>query len=114
EWCDLTINIQTSAQTLDEMDAIIDALNNISTAEVNAEVLDVLNVDTIAELAQAAPAATPTVFKALMLLYMIARNKLTATSTELSIHDDAETKIIKKTLADDGTTFTESEAESGA
>ena len=27
EWCDLTVNIQTSAQTLDETDTIADAIN---------------------------------------------------------------------------------------
>jgi len=27
EWCDLTINIQTSAQTLDETDIVADAIN---------------------------------------------------------------------------------------
>jgi len=197
EWCDLTINIQTSAQTLDETDAVVDtaaadvvnidgsamigtnnaalaatalstvqwtnaiatalasytaaravyldelaaanlpsdidailldtdttipaliaALNNISTAQVNAEVVDALGVDTLAELAQAAPTATPTIKTALMLLYMIARNKLTTITTasgaELGIYDDAGTKIIKRVLSDDGLTFTEAEAISGA
>ena len=82
--------------------------------QVNTEAVDALGVDTLAELAQAAPTATPTIKTALMLLYMIARNKLTATSTELGVYNDAGTKIAKKTLADDGTTFTESEMASGA
>lgn len=131
EWCDREITLHTSGQTLNEIDALIDAikavtdvesgvkavvnaLNNLSAAQVNAQVLDVLSVDPIAELAQAVPAVTPTVFTALMYLYMIARNKLLTTSSELSIHNDAGLKIVKRALSDDGTTFTEDEAESGA
>ena len=83
-------------------------------AQVNTEVVDAIGTDTISELAQATPTATPTVKTALMLLYMIARNKLTTTSTELGVYNDAGTKIIKKTLADDGSTYTETEMGSGA
>lgn len=93
---------------------LIAALNNVSTAEVNAEVVDALGTDTISELSQAAPTATPTIKTALMLLYMIARNKLTTTSTELGVYNDAGTKITKKALSDDGTTYTEGEMASGA
>jgi len=114
EWCDQIINIQTSAQTLDGVVAIIDALENPTLAQINAEILDVLGVDTISELSQGIPAATPTIKTALMLLYMIARNKLTTTNTELGIHNDVGTKIVKKSLGDDGVTYEESEMESGA
>lgn len=165
QWCDLTINIQTSAQTIDEMDVNIDdietdtavigalgaGLTNIpwnaawdaevqsecadalnaydpptkgemdaahallaTPAQVNAEVVDALTVDTIAELLQAVPAATPTIATALMLLYMIVRNKLTATNNLLGIYNDAGTRVVKKALDDDGVTYTETKAESGA
>src|SRR5688572_5017583 len=50
EWCDAIINIQTSARQIDD-------LSTVTTAQVNAEVLDVLNVDTFAE-PTGAPAAT--------------------------------------------------------
>jgi len=83
-------------------------------AAINAEVVDTLSVDTIPELSVGIPASTPTIETALMLLYMAARNKLTTTASELGIYNDAGTKIAKKALADDGTTYTEDEMASGA
>lgn len=68
-----------------------------------------LNTDTLAELSSGAPAATPTIAQCLMLLYMALRNKLTQTSTELKIHNDAGTAIAKSATSDDGTTFTRDE-----
>lgn len=82
-------------------------------AQINAEIVDVIRTDAISELSQATPTATPTVSTALMLLYMTERNKLTTTATELGIYNDAGTKIAKKTLSDDGTTYTETEMVSG-
>lgn len=89
-------------------------LESEALVQVNAEMVDALGVDTLSELSQAAPSATPTIKTALMLLYMIARNKLTTTTTELGIHNNAGTKIVKKVLADDGVTYSEDEMESGA
>jgi hypothetical protein len=80
---------------------------------VNAEVVDVLFTDTISELAQAIPAATPTVATAIMLVYMALRNKLDITSSTMEIHNDAGTVIAKKALTDDGTTYSEAEAVAG-
>lgn len=67
----------------------------------------------IAELAQATPSATPSVLNAIAMLYMIARNAVTVTSTTKSFTNDAGTVIIKKALSDDGTTYTEAEAVAG-
>jgi phage baseplate assembly protein W len=92
----------------------ISALNDVSAAAVNAEVVDVLRTDTLSELSQAAPTATPTFAAAVMLMYMTLRNKLTTTATEKAIYNDAGTKIAKKDLTDDGTTYTEAEMDSGA
>ena len=44
-------------------------------AEINAEVVDVMTVDTIAEMAQQQPPTTPTFEEAVMYLYMALRNK---------------------------------------
>ena len=49
EWCDLIVNIQTTATQID----------GLATA-INAEVVDALNVDTYAEPGQGNPAATTT------------------------------------------------------
>src|SRR3990167_1237443 len=82
-------------------------------AEINAEVVDVVNVDTIAELAQGIPTATPTMRAALMLMYMGWRNKLDVDASNKEIHNDAGTVICKKALTDDGTTYSEAEMISG-
>jgi hypothetical protein len=83
-------------------------------AVVNAQVLDVLNIDTFAEPGQEAPAATTTLIKKLGYLYKLMRNKLTGTSTTVSIYaDDAVTVDQKATVSDDGTTFTRGEIGTG-
>ena len=96
------------------LDATVSSRSTLTSATVNTEMVDVLRTDTMTELSQAAPSATPTMEEAIMLLYMAVRNKLTVTSTEKGFHNDSGTKIAKKTLSDDGTTYTEDEAVSGA
>ena len=82
-------------------------------ADVNAEVVDVMNVDTIAELAQAIPSATPTHRQAIMLLYMAFRNKLDVDANNKEVHNDAGTVVCKKALTDNGTTYSEAEMVAG-
>ncbi len=101
------------AGNLDNLDAAVSTRSTLASAQVNAEVVDALTVDTIAELAQAIPPATPTLTQAVMLLYMALRNKVDVTSTLKEIHNDAGTVIAKKTLSDDGTTYSEAEMVSG-
>ena len=91
----------------------IGSLGATAKTDVNAEVLDVMNTDTISELAQAVPSATPTHREALMLLYMALRNKLDTTNSTMEIHNDAGTVITKSALSDDGSTFTRAELVSG-
>ena len=82
---------------------------------INTEVADVLKVDTISEMAQGAPPATPTFEEATNYLYRMLRNKIETTNAEIAIYDDAgTTKLIKSTISDDGTTFTRGEFGSGA
>jgi len=85
-------------------------------AEVESEVNDALDT-AIAELSQAIPTATPTVRTALMLLYMALRNRLDIDTTGASdfkeIYNDAGTVITKKTLTDDGATYSEAEMIAG-
>ncbi|MFQ5622430.1 MAG: hypothetical protein ACE5FS_03440 [Paracoccaceae bacterium] len=91
----------------------LDALNDLSAAEVNAEVVDAVTVDTIAELPQGKPTATPTIATALMLPYMALRNKIDITSSAKEVHNDAGTVICKKALTDDGSVYSEAEMVSG-
>lgn len=83
-------------------------------AQVNAEVLDVLTVDTFAEPAQGAPPATATILDRLRFLYKWLRNKVTQTSSEFKVFaDDGTTVDHKAAVTDDGTTFTRGEIGSG-
>ncbi|MBI4397413.1 MAG: hypothetical protein HY548_09975, partial [Elusimicrobia bacterium] len=84
-------------------------ISDVTTAQVNAEVVDALSVDTIPELTAAAPAATPTVYGALMLLYMATRNEHTTTSSQWTIKNDAGTAIAKATISENATTTTKGE-----
>lgn len=85
----------------------------IDVGQINAEMVDVITVDAIAELSQAQPSSTPTLATAVMLPYMAIRNKLDTTATAFEVHNDAGTVIAKKTLSDDGTTYSEAKMVSG-
>lgn len=88
----------------------------LTAAQVNAEVVDVLTVDTIAELSQGVPTATPTVATALMLLYMALRNKFdtqTSGTDAIELHNDAGTQIAIKLITDDGSDYSEAKMTTG-
>lgn len=83
-------------------------------ADVNAEVVDTLNVDTYAEPAQGAPGATITLAAKLGFLFKAWRNKTTQTSSTYSLfNDDAATVDHKAAVSDDATTLTRGEVASG-
>jgi len=94
---------------IDAIQTAIDNQNDLSAAEVNAEVVDVVRTDTETELS-AVPAASPSLHAMIQLLYMALRNKVDVTATTKEIHNDAGAVIGTKTLSDDGTTYSESEA----
>lgn len=78
-------------------------------ADVNAEVVDVLNVDTFAE-PTGVPGATVTLEQKIGFLYMALRNKVSVTATKKTFYDDGDAAEWEKDLSDDGTTYAESEA----
>lgn len=84
----------------------VNALGTQAKADVNTEVLDVISVDVMSELASGAPPAGPTLRQAVMLLYMALRNKRTTTPAETTIFDSSGTEIAKANNSDNGTTFT--------
>lgn len=110
-------NLATLTTTVGASGAGLTDLGGMSTTmkgQVNAEVLDVLNVDTFAEPGQEAPAATNTIRKMLHFLFKAWRNKSTETATTYSLYaDDGTTVDQKSTNSDDGTTFTSGEVGSG-
>lgn len=114
---DLPTNAElaTSQAAADDATLIaIAALNNLSAAQVNAEVVDALATDTYAEPPQGAPPATASLAAKLNYLYKAWRNKKTQTSTAFSLFaDDTITVDQKATVSDDGTTFTHTEIAGG-
>jgi hypothetical protein len=107
-------DIATALATYDgptkaEMDAALTALNDLSAAEVNAEVVDVVRTDTATELS-AVPGASPDLHSMIQFLYMALRNKVDVTSSAKEIHDDAGVVLATKSLSDDGTTYSEAKS----
>jgi hypothetical protein len=87
----------------------LSGLNDLSAADVNAEVVDVLSVDTFAELS-APPAATSSLKDKITWLFMYARNKVTQTSSQRKLYrDDTTTVAGTSGTSDNGTTFTKGE-----
>ena len=83
-------------------------------ADINAEVVDALNVDTYAEPGQATPAATASLVTKIGYLYKNWRNRKTQTATTFSLYnDDATTVDQKATVADDATTASKTEITTG-
>lgn len=96
--------------TKGEMDAGFAALNDVSTAEVNAEVVDALNTDTYAEPGDEAPGATVSLATKISYLYKFMRNKIETTASKIHIYNDAgANKDQTSNISDDGTTFTRGE-----
>lgn len=89
--------------------ATLAGLNDLSAAEVNAEVVDALATDTYAELANV-PAATSTLSDKINWLFALARNKITQTGTTQTLRNDADAgSIATAAVSDDGTTTTRGE-----
>lgn len=68
-------------------------------------VLGLLNATAIPELS-GIPGPTPTLFTALMLMYMSLRNQHTASGAQESIFNNAGSAITNATLSDSGTVYT--------
>ena len=99
---------------INDVQAQIAALENVSAAQVNAEMVDVLTVDTYAEPGQGAPAATASLKDKLGYLFKAWRNKTTQTNSDYRLFaDDGATIDQRAGTSDDGTTFTRAEVSSG-
>lgn len=86
----------------------------LTAANVNAEVVDALNVDTYAEPGQEAPAATNTLVKKIGYLFKAWRNKATQTVDTYRLYNDAEAVVDQKAaVSDDAVTFTKGEIATG-
>jgi hypothetical protein len=98
--------------TTDSLQSLRDSL--ATPVDVNTQVLDVLNTDTFAEPGQETPPATTTLIKKIGYIYKFLRNRLTVTSTTISVfNDDASTVDHKSTHSDDSTTYDRGEFTTG-
>ncbi len=104
----------TNELQTDDIPGAIAGLEDLSAAEVNAEVVDVLKTDVITLPGQEAPPLTPTFEEAVSWLYKVFRNRKTQTATEWNLlADDESTVDAKATVSSDGTTAVKQEIESG-
>lgn len=88
--------------------------NNLSAAQVNAEVVDALATDTYAEPGQGTPAATLSLSGKVNYLYKAWRNKKTQTDDEASLYADDGTTVDQKwSISDDNTTLISGEVTTG-
>lgn len=95
---------------LDAVDYQIARFGAANPAEVNAEVLDVLNVDTFTELTSP-PAATSSLRAQITWVFMWSRNRATQTSSQRRLFADNTTTVIStEAVSDDGTTYDKGEA----
>ena len=102
-----TVTNLTNAPTAGDLTATMKA-------SVNAEAVDALNVDTYAEPAQGAPAATTTLVTKIGHLYKAFRNRKRQTATLWELLADDETTVDQKaTVSDDGTTAIKTEIVGG-
>ena len=110
-WLDTLVTLSAGAPDVNIQSTDDIALSTTQKADVNFEVVDVMSVDTIAELTQGVPDATPTHRDALMLIYMALRNRLDVDTSgapdHKEIYNDANVVITKKVLTDDGSTYRE-------
>lgn len=112
-----TLATQTSVTAIDDLldteiaaiQSALSALNNLSAADVNAQVLDVLATDTFAE-PSAPPSATASIKDKIGWVAAVLRNKLTQTATTQTLYaDDGSTVVATSTTSDDNTTFVRGE-----
>ena len=87
----------------------VTGFNDLSAAQVNAEVLDVLNTDTFAQ-PSGVPTATVSLAEKIGRLYQALTSELAVTATALTFFAHGGAALWKKTIADDGTTYSETDA----
>jgi hypothetical protein len=90
-------------------DLLVGNINDISPAQVNAEVDDVLSVDANVELSSI-PSTTGTLRQMIQALFEYFRNKKEVNSTTETLYKENEsTPLATASLSDNGTTFTKGE-----
>lgn len=102
-----TVNLPADPADASDVAAAIAALNDLSAAEVNAEVVDALATDTYAEIT-GVPGYSVSLAVMVRRLYASLINPIDVTSTKKTFKNAAGTAQWEKDLSDDGTTYGES------
>lgn len=109
-------NVDATETKLDALIVTVAALNDISPAEVNAEIIDALATDTYGEPGKENPAATLSMATKIGYLYKEWRNKKQVNKTtnkQLLYNDAGDTVDQERVLNDDGSIFTKNEIVEG-
>jgi hypothetical protein len=111
---DSTVAKQATLSTVSAAVASLLSTASTLTAQDIEDALEAaLRTDTIPELSQGIPSATPTFAAAIALLYMMNRNGYESTATAQKFKNDAGTVVFKRSASDDNTTLTVGEMVSG-
>ena len=101
--------VNSSSLAASAVTEIQSGLSTLTAAQVNAEVVDALSVDTYAE-PGSVPAATSSLKDKIGWLFMLARNKRVTSATQDKVRNDADSADIGTAgLSDDGTAFSRGE-----
>ena len=102
---DITGNLSGSVGSVaGNVDGSVGSNVELGPSEVNAEVLDVMNVDTFAEPGQGAPGDTISVIEKINYLYKAWRNRSKQDATTYMLYNSAETVVDQKATVSDDTT----------
>jgi len=91
------LNARTLVSASYALEATVAALNDLSAAQVNAEMLDVLTVDAFAEPGQITPLATTTLATKIAFLYKAFRNLMTNDGMTIKLFNDDGVTVDQKT-----------------
>ena len=107
-WAEATRTLTSGVNIVLAKGVGVTGFTDLSAAQVNAEVLDVMVTDTFAEVT--IPAATASIKDMIHYTFSRVRNKTTQTATTLTVRNDADSgNLGTATVSDDGTTFTKGE-----
>ncbi len=110
------VNVLEGADGITSIKAAAAPASGVSLSEMIVAIYNVMKVDTLAEISQTLPPATPTVEEYRRYMYNALRNRLEVDKTALfkEYFNDTGTLCWKKVISDDGTTYIEQKAITGA
>ena len=100
------IEVASGSLLCDGLMSMVDRFSDQGKSEINAEVADVMSVDTFSELG-AVPAATSSLADKLTWLFMLVKNRSRQTELVRELYADDNTTVVgTSSVADTGTVFT--------